>query len=65
MPHYYTYSLSVDRQRLGRGAPRHCSKCQDPLAVGDPVVSKPTHGISRNHRRIYHQQCYENLYIDR
>jgi len=65
MPCCYTYTKSVDRQRLGRGAPTACNKCQNPLAVGDPVVSKPTHGVSRNHRKIYHQQCYEKLYIDR
>ncbi|MCL2360062.1 MAG: hypothetical protein FWC74_09990 [Candidatus Bathyarchaeota archaeon] len=63
MPHYYTYTHSVDRQRQSRGAPRRCSKCQKPLTIGDPVVSKPTHGASRNHRKIYHQKCYKNMHI--
>jgi hypothetical protein len=54
---YYTLTERIIRQRLSpHSIPLQCVVCRRELHVGDKVV--------RKRRKIYHQECYENTFID-
>jgi hypothetical protein len=54
---YYTLSEEIIRRRLlPHSIPLECVVCRRELHVGDKVV--------RKRRKIYHQECYENTFLD-
>jgi hypothetical protein len=60
MADYFTYTYSSRMGRIVRGAPLCCSRCNREIEPGVAVVSIS----AARHRKIYHQACYESLYIE-
>lgn len=46
-------------QTLGIGL--ICRRCQMPIVVGDTIIRK---GKGDKSRRLYHQVCYDSLFLD-
>ncbi|MCL2360061.1 MAG: hypothetical protein FWC74_09985 [Candidatus Bathyarchaeota archaeon] len=66
MAKYYMYSQATAKRLQKMGIPELCYKCQTPIQIGEYYV--PIHRYTNNkssRTKIYHQKCYENLYIDR
>ncbi|MCL2359700.1 hypothetical protein [Candidatus Bathycorpusculum sp.] len=61
MANHFNYTYTSRAGRITRGASLCCSKCNQEIEPGVPVVSI---GSARRHRKIYHQACYESLYIE-
>jgi hypothetical protein len=58
---YTRYILTEDvlkRRFLSRGfkLPLVCSKCNGTINIGDSII--------RKRRKVYHQECWENSFID-
>jgi hypothetical protein len=54
---YYTLTEEIIRRRLlPHSIPLECVMCRRELHIGDKVV--------RKRRKLYHQECYENTFID-
>jgi hypothetical protein len=54
---YYTLTEEIIRRRLlPHSIPLECVMCRRELHIGDRVV--------RKRRKLYHQECYENTFID-
>jgi hypothetical protein len=54
---YYTLTEEIIRRRLlPYSIPLECVVCNKQLHIGDRVV--------RKRRKLYHQECYENTFID-
>ena len=54
---YYTLTEEVIRRRLSpHSIPLECVKCRRELYIGNRVV--------RKRRKLYHQECYENTFLD-
>ncbi|MDR0493442.1 MAG: hypothetical protein LBH74_07390 [Nitrososphaerota archaeon] len=60
MANHFNYTYTSRADRMTRGASLCCSKCNKEIEQGTPVVSINSH----RHRRLYHQACYESLYIE-
>jgi hypothetical protein len=54
---FYTLTGEIIKRRiLPHSIPLECYKCCKELHIGDKVV--------RKRRKIYHQECYENMFIN-
>jgi hypothetical protein len=54
---YYTLTERIIKQRLSpHSIALECVVCRRELHIGDKVV--------RKRRKIYHQECWENTFID-
>jgi hypothetical protein len=54
---YYTLTEEIIRRRLlPHSIPLECVVCRRELHIGDKVV--------RKRRKLYHQECYENTFLD-
>jgi len=38
-----------------------CKACGEPIKEGESVVSKQ---VTRNHVKLFHESCYEGLFLD-
>ncbi len=50
----------LERVTRQNGREAVCAFCQQPLEKGDKVISRTT----KNYTKIYHEQCFEGLFVD-
>ena len=63
MTRKYVLTKNVITHLLNRGQSANCPVCEQPLKVGEKVVSRQA-GNYNTTTKHYHESCYENLFVE-